>query len=100
MTHRCPLRAAVAYYSQRTAHGSTLSCVVHSWALRVDRAASWKKFLPGLRSDVDDAPGGTTVEGVHLGAMAGTLDLLQRCYTGLEVRGDGSLRAGAPRELR
>ncbi len=79
----------VAYYAQRTSHGSTLSGVVHSWALaRVDRAASWKYFCRALGSDVDDAWGGTTVEGVHLGAMAGTLDLLQRCYAGLEVRGD------------
>ena len=102
MTHRCPLRAAVAYYSQRTSHGSTLSGVVHSWALaRVDRAASWKYFCRALGSDVDDAQGGTTAEGVHLGAMAGTLDLLQRCYTGLEVRGDGLRFAPElPNELR
>ena len=34
--------------------------------------------------------GGTTREGIHLGAMAGTVDLLLRCYTGLETR-DGKL---------
>ncbi|MDR2727714.1 MAG: hypothetical protein LBB56_01180, partial [Chitinispirillales bacterium] len=28
----------------------------------------------------------TTAEGIHLGAMAGTVDLIQRCYTGLEIR--------------
>jgi trehalose/maltose hydrolase-like predicted phosphorylase len=32
--------------------------------------------------------GGTTGEGVHLGAMAGTVDLLERGFTGLETRGD------------
>ena len=39
-------------------------------------------------SDVDDIQGGTTPEGIHLGAMAGTVDILQRCYTGLEPRDD------------
>jgi hypothetical protein len=29
--------------------------------------------------------GGTTAEGIHLGAIAGTVDLLQRCYSGLEA---------------
>ena len=37
-----------------------------------------------------DTQGGTTAEGIHLGAMAGTLDIVQRCYTGLEAR-DGVL---------
>jgi trehalose/maltose hydrolase-like predicted phosphorylase len=32
--------------------------------------------------------GGTTAEGVHLGAMAGCVDLLQRCFAGLETRHD------------
>ena len=32
--------------------------------------------------------GGTTAEGIHLGAMAGTIDLVQRCYTGIELRQD------------
>ncbi|HUX58164.1 MAG TPA: glycosyl hydrolase family 65 protein [Bacteroidales bacterium] len=32
--------------------------------------------------------GGTTPEGIHLGAMAGTVDLIHRCYTGLEIRDD------------
>lgn len=30
----------------------------------------------------------TDAEGVHLGAMAGTVDLVQRVTTGIEVRGD------------
>jgi hypothetical protein len=40
----------------------------------------------GLR--LHDVQGGTTAEGIHLGAMAGTVDLAQRCYTGLEARED------------
>ncbi|NLT35875.1 MAG: glycoside hydrolase family 65 protein [Gaiellales bacterium] len=81
--------ATVAYYLQRTSHGSTLSNVVHSWVLaRSDRARSWSLFKRALESDIADVQGGTTAEGIHLGAMAGTVDLVQRCYTGLEVRRD------------
>jgi alpha,alpha-trehalase len=79
----------IDYYLQRTSHGSTLSKVVHAWVLsRSDREQSWKFFEDALRSDLDDSQGGTTAEGVHLGAMAGSVDLLQRCYLGIETRDD------------
>jgi alpha,alpha-trehalase len=79
----------IEYYLQRTSHGSTLSRVVHSWVLaRSDRERSWEFFDDALHSDLDDTQGGTTAEGIHLGAMAGTVDLLQRCYLGIEARGD------------
>jgi trehalose/maltose hydrolase-like predicted phosphorylase len=79
----------VAYYEARTTHGSTLSRVVNSWVLaRSDRTGSWREFLEALESDVGDIQGGTTAEGIHLGAMAGTVDLVQRGYTGIEARGD------------
>jgi trehalose/maltose hydrolase-like predicted phosphorylase len=82
-------RANVEYYLARTSHGSTLSWVVHSWVLsRLDRRRSWELFLQALRSDLADIQGGTTHEGIHLGAMAGTVDLIQRCYGGVEARGD------------
>jgi alpha,alpha-trehalase len=81
-------RANVEYYLARTSHGSTLSWVVHSWVLaRLDRRRSWELFLQALRSDIDDIQGGTTHEGIHLGAMAGTVDLIQRCYGGVDARG-------------
>jgi alpha,alpha-trehalase len=77
----------VDYYLRRTSHGSTLSCVVHSWVLaRSDRTGSWRLFTEALDSDVSDMQGGTTQEGIHLGAMAGTVDLVQRCYIGIEMR--------------
>ena len=41
-----------------------------------------------LESDVADIQGGTTREGIHLGAMAGTVDIVQRAYMGLAVRDD------------
>jgi trehalose/maltose hydrolase-like predicted phosphorylase len=43
-------------------------------------------FSEALESDISDIQGGTTAEGIHLGAMAGTVDLMQRCYTGIEMR--------------
>ena len=80
---------SIDYYTPRTAHGSTLSRVVHAWiTARRDRSQSWAFFVEALRSDFDDIQGGTTGEGIHLGAMAGTIDLLQRCYSGLETRED------------
>lgn len=81
----------VEYYLKRSSHGSTLSNVVHSWVLsRSDRAHSLELFQEALESDISDIQGGSTAEGIHLGAMAGTVDILQRCYTGLEFR-DGML---------
>jgi alpha,alpha-trehalase len=66
-----------------------LSNIVHSWVLaRSDRPRSWELFRKALESDVSDIQGGTTHEGIHLGAMAGTVDILQRCYTGLEFHDD------------
>lgn len=77
----------IAYYEQRTSHGSTLSKIVHAWVLaRSDRKRAWNDFEAALMSDVADVQGGTTAEGIHLGAMAGTVDLVQRSFTGLEIR--------------
>jgi trehalose/maltose hydrolase-like predicted phosphorylase len=45
-------------------------------------------FEEALQSDVRDIQQGTTAEGVHLGAMAGTVDLVERVWTGIEARGD------------
>jgi beta-phosphoglucomutase family hydrolase len=79
----------IDHYLRRTSNGSTLSRVAHAWVLsRSDREQSWQVFREALASDVDDTQGGTTQEGVHLGAMAGTIDLVQRCYTGIEIRDD------------
>jgi len=77
----------VQYYIRRTSHGSTLSWVTHAWVLaRADRPRSWQLFCHALDSDFADLQGGATPEGIHLGAMAGTVDLIQRCYTGVEPR--------------
>jgi trehalose/maltose hydrolase-like predicted phosphorylase len=82
----------IQYYLRRTSHGSTLSALVHAWVLaRAHRDQSVEYFRLLLESDVADVQGGTTAEGIHLAAMAGSVDVLQRCFTGLETRG-GVLR--------
>ncbi|WP_367325291.1 glycoside hydrolase family 65 protein [Streptomyces sp. HUAS ZL42] len=84
-------RRTVDYYLHRTSHGSTLSGLVHGWVLaRARRAEAWKFCQEALQGDIADVQGGTTGEGIHLGAMAGTLDLVQRGLTGLETR-EGAL---------
>ena len=66
-----------------------MSRAVHSWVLsRVDRRGSWGLFKEALESDICDIQGGTTREGVHLGAMGETVDVIQRCYSGMEPRDD------------
>jgi beta-phosphoglucomutase family hydrolase len=77
----------IAYYAGRSSHGSTLCRVVYAWVLaRSDRPRAMEFFAQALQSDVSDVQQGTTAEGVHLGAMAGTVDLVQRVSTGIEAR--------------
>ena len=79
----------VERYSATSTYGSTLSNVVHSWLeARLDRARSWEFLGQALRSDLDDIQHGTTREGVHIAAMAGSVDIVTRCYLGLEMRDD------------
>lgn len=91
----------IRYYLSRTSHGSTLSAVAHARVLaRSDRIGSWRFFTETLTGDIIDVQGGTTAEGVHLGAMAGTLDLVQRCYLDLEAQADGlHLNPALPEQL-
>ena len=92
----------IDYYLERTSHGSTLSRVVHAWVLaRSKRELSWHLFKEALESDVSDIQGGTTREGIHLGAIAGTVDLIQRCYTGIETLQDRlQLNPALPADLK
>lgn len=79
----------IEYYQKRTSHGSTLSRFVFSWILnKYNKSASWENFEALLVSDFEDIQGGTTPEGIHLGAMAGSLSLVQRCYSGLAICDD------------
>jgi trehalose/maltose hydrolase-like predicted phosphorylase len=85
------VRKNTAYYDERTSHGSTLSFIAHAGILaEIDPESSWERYMVALESDVGDVQGGTTQEGIHLGVMAGTLDLIQRGYLGTVIR-DGVL---------
>jgi trehalose/maltose hydrolase-like predicted phosphorylase len=84
------IRRTVDYYLTRTCHGSSLSAIVHAWgltSLAPDRALSF--LQQAVHSDLGDAiQTSTTAEGIHLGAMAGSVDLIQRGFTGLSVSQD------------
>lgn len=86
------LEETVDYYLARTAHGSTLSRVAHASVLAArDPDRAWSTFREALSADLDDTQGGTTRTGIHLGAMAGTIDVVQRSFTGLRITGDALL---------
>ena len=79
----------IEYYDARTSHGSTLSFIAHAAVMAdIDPEGSWERFMVALESDVGDVQGGTTKEGIHMGVMSGTLDLIQRAYLGSEIRDD------------
>ncbi|MDP8260375.1 MAG: glycoside hydrolase family 65 protein [Candidatus Gygaella obscura] len=73
------------YYVKRTSHGSTLSKVVHCYIAhllgREKEALKW--FREVLESDICDSQGGTTSEGIHVGVMGGSIDLLIRAFAGV-----------------
>jgi trehalose/maltose hydrolase-like predicted phosphorylase/beta-phosphoglucomutase-like phosphatase (HAD superfamily) len=82
------LARTVDYHLARTSHGSTLSGVVSAWVLaRYQPEEAWRFLQHALESDVADVQGGTTAEGIHLGAMAGTVDIVLRGLTGMRARG-------------
>lgn len=86
------LEETVDYYLARTAHGSTLSRVAHASVLAArDPDRAWSTFREALSADLDDTQGGTTRTGIHLGAMAGTIDVVQRSFAGLRLTGDALL---------
>jgi trehalose/maltose hydrolase-like predicted phosphorylase len=78
----------IRYYMARCSHGSTLSSVVFSAILdRIDRRQSWDLFRHALRADFEDVQSGTTKEGIHLGAMAGTINIVLNRYAGVDTKG-------------
>jgi beta-phosphoglucomutase family hydrolase len=96
------LQETVDYYLARTAHGSTLSRVAHASVLAArDPDRAWSTFREALSADLDDTQGGTTRTGIHLGAMAGTIDVVQRSFAGLRITSDALLFSPAmPKGIR
>ncbi|HEY0970019.1 MAG TPA: glycosyl hydrolase family 65 protein [Gemmatimonadales bacterium] len=81
----------VRYYLERTVYRSALGEVVHAWMLaRTDRVGSWRHVERLLAEGLETAGQHSAADGIHLGSMAATLDLMQRCYLGLKLR-DGVL---------
>jgi len=79
----------IEFYQRRTTGGSTLNALVDAAvAARARQDHAVDLFFQALRSDVADVQHGTTAEGIHLGAMSGTVDILERCFAGVELRGD------------
>lgn len=91
----------INYYQKRTSHGSTLSKIVYASELdRIDRNAASSFFTEALISDISDIQGGTTPEGIHLGAMAGTVDIVMRHYAGVDHKnGSISFNPSLPEDI-
>lgn len=96
------LDRTIEYYLARTAHGSTLSRVAHASVLAAsDPERAWDSFREALDADLDDTQHGTTKAGIHLGAMAGTIDVVQRSFAGLRLDRTGlSFTPNMPHGLR
>ncbi|MFJ6000631.1 glycosyl hydrolase family 65 protein [Arthrobacter sp. NPDC092385] len=96
------LARTVEYYLARVAHGSTLSRVAHASVLAASNPErAWSTFRDALDADLDDTQGGTTRTGIHLGAMAGSVDVIQRSFAGLRMSADALVFAPRlPTELR
>ena len=78
------------FYQHRTSHGSTLSKVVHAVisSYTDPGPTTWEWFKEALISDIYDTQGGTTIEGIHSGVMAGTLDVIMRYFAGIKLTGE------------
>ncbi|GEO79283.1 Trehalose 6-phosphate phosphorylase [Companilactobacillus mindensis DSM 14500] len=80
----------IKYYIARTTHGSTLSRIVYSMLmLKVGETnTAWELFYEALTSDYYDIQGGTTAEGIHLGVMGATLNVVTSFFAGVDYRGN------------
>jgi len=96
------IRRTVEHDLARTAHASSLSDAVCAGALaRLDPARSWTYFRETLHPSDDPATHSSAAEGLHLGTMAGMLDVLQRHYLGLRLEPDAiHLAPAVPEALR
>lgn len=84
------LERTADYYLARTTHRSSLSRITYAGALaHIDLGKSWELYQQGLKTDLEALKGESIAEGVHLGAMGGTLDILQRRYLGIQPCREG-----------
>ena len=75
------------YYIKRTSHGSTLSKVAHCFVAHKlgKRQGAWDLFQDVLESDFYDTQGGTTPEGIHMGVMGGSVEIVLGSFAGLRI---------------
>jgi trehalose/maltose hydrolase-like predicted phosphorylase len=79
------MKQTLDYHLARITHESSLSKVVCAGALSYyDLERSWAYFCETLEVDMSDEPDKGTLDGVHLGAMSGSLDVAQRHYLGVQ----------------
>lgn len=91
------LRHTAAWYLACTTHDSSLSRIVWAGALaRLDPGTSWHLFQGVIHPELDPSSASAAADGVHLGAMGGIYDVLQRHYLGFRVREDAILLDPAP----
>jgi trehalose/maltose hydrolase-like predicted phosphorylase len=85
------------YYLDRMSYESSLARVVCAGAFaRIDPWLSWSFFEKSLRIDFAASNSASAQQGLHLGAMAGSLDVLQKHYLGVRAGGDALVLRPAP----
>jgi len=97
------VRKNYEYYVKRTSHGSTLSRVVHSLvALQLGKhQVGWRLFKEVLDSDINDAQGGTTPEGIHVGVMGGSFVIAMKGFAGINILDDRvSIEPNLPKQWK
>ena len=93
-------RRTIDFYLARISHESSLSRAICAGALvDTDSGGSWHFFEKALNSDLGSVMTSSTAEGLHLGAMAGTLEVLQRHYLGLTFSNEIHVDPNIPQKL-
>lgn len=81
------VKANTDFYLARTTHGSTTSRPVFAGIdVELGRGRTALAFLKtAIESDYTDIQGGTTAEGIHLGVMGETLNVIQSNFGGVNL---------------
>lgn len=83
------LKRTIRYDIDHTAHESTLSRIVHAGALsQLNIKASWEFFRKAQSTDLIPGKDKGVTEGIHIGAMGGTLSVFQQHYMGIKASTD------------
>lgn len=99
---KASMKRTLDYHLARITHESSLSKVVCAGALSYhDAELSWQYFCETLEVDMSDQPDQGTLDGVHLGAMSGSLDVVQRHFLGIQPTMSGlGIHPCVPPQLR